>query len=280
MPRFNRTASLAIGAPGQEGISITDLAIAFKVLKSDAGAQNKAVIQVRNLSKDKQNAIGTTGTVVILNAGYVDEPDLPRLVCAMDVIDVRSIQTGAVVTTIISAIDGVSNLRSKKLSVSYIGGKSVKQILSELATRNGITLRRLDTIIDKVYSQGYAARGPIGDILDELAAKVGATWSWQNRELVFTKLGEPQDETIFVLNKEKGLIGSPQRRNRIGEPRIPGQNDGWLARSLLLPTVEPGNRLALTSDEVKGLFRVKTVSHVGDTHGQDWYSDVEVVEFA
>jgi len=280
LPLFDRTAELLVAAPGQAGVFVRGLRIEFEVKKSNRGEPNTALIKVTNMSPTSRNALGTTGTVATLQAGYNEDPQSVRIISEMDVMDVQTMRNRPDVTTIVYCRDGANALRNNKGSHSYSGGTDAKKIIRDVAADAGLTLRSLGEVANDIYSNGFSETGPISDIFDKLAGKIGARWSMQNGEVQFAPLDGPSSLTVVVLNQKSGLIGQPQRRNKIGAPENPAQKDGWVVRSLLQPQIEPESLVRIESEEVDSTFRVVAVTHRGDTRGQDFFSEIEVQEYA
>jgi hypothetical protein len=250
----------------------------FAVKKTVTPEPNTALITVHNLSADKRNQIATTGTVARLEAGFKEDPQNVRVICDMDVVDAQSSTESPNVITRIAAGDGMNAKRSPAKSYSYAGGKSVKDILSEVVADAGLTLRDLGDVVDDVYHNGFSEAGPFDDIMNKLAGKLEARWSIQNGEVMLTRLDQPAQASIISVNAESGLIRA-QRRNKVGTPKSPAQKDGWVARALLLPIVEPGAKVKLKSEDADGIFMVAALTHTGDTHSQEWFTDLELEEF-
>lgn len=56
------------------------------------------------------------------------------------------------------------------------------------------------------------------------------------------------------------------------------EKDGWRVKSLLLPSVVPGDRIKLESMGLDDWFRVDAIRHTGDWGGSgDWISEIDLV---
>ena len=278
MPLFDHFASVRVGVAGQSGIRVDDLRMQFTVKKSELPTPNTALITINNLSESKRNNLGTTGTVATLQAGYADDPINVRTIAEMSVIDAKSFDNPPDVRTVLTCQAGINEVRGAKIAPSYTGGKGAIAIVREVVKGAGLTLRDMSEITDDIYHNGFSEAGPLNDVLDKLAGKLQARWSMQNGEVQFTPLDKPSDLTIVLVSATSGLI-EVQRRNKVGSPLTPGQKDGWTARSLLLPQIEPGGTVRLKSKKVEGTFRVAALQHTGDTHGEDWFTDLELEEY-
>jgi hypothetical protein len=280
LPLYNRTVTLLVAEPGQAGVLIEGLKVKFVVKKSNRPEPNTALIQVYNLGPTTRNKLGTTGTVATLQAGYIEDSINIRIIAEMDVVGVETVRQRPDVITVIACQDGVNAMRNNKASHSYGANTSAKKIVTDVAKSAGLVLRSLGEVVDDTYANGFSESGPINDIFDKLAGKMAAQWSMQNGEVQFAPLDRPASSTIIKLNKESGLIGSPQRRNKLGSPENPAQKDGWICRSLLQGQIEPESLLKIESEEVDSQFRVVAVEHRGDNRGAEFYSEVEVEEYA
>jgi hypothetical protein len=60
--------------------------------------------------------------------------------------------------------------------------------------------------------------------------------------------------------------------------KVTDQYDGWNIKTLLMPMINPGDRVKLKSRFVEGVFRVHEIKHSGDSHGGNWISEMKVVD--
>lgn len=125
----------------------------------------------------------------------------------------------------------------------------------------------------------------------QLAGTVGATWSVQVINGVETLVLIPyqgiRPGRALVLDAKSGLIGTPE-----------AQEDGIHVRLLLNPTLAVGASVLISADLINqvytdpqtmlmrprlqasapaaanGLYRILSVDHVGDTRGQEWYTEI------
>jgi hypothetical protein len=278
LPQFDPIATLFYGPPGGQSLLVDGLRIRFQIKKTETPEPNTATIVIFNTGEDTRNLLGTTGNVAILQGGYKQDPANVRILCEMDVIDAQSTVQPPITSTTIICADGMNAKRSPPKSHSYTAGKSAKDIITEVVKDAGLTLRDMGGVANDIYNNGFSEAGFFDDIMNKLTAKLQARWSVQNGEVVVSPLDQPAEFTTIKLNNGTGLIHT-QRRNKIGAPETPGQKDGWVARAELLPIAEPGVRVALESEQVSAIFKVSALTHVGDTHAREWFTDLELEEF-
>ncbi|MNV40860.1 hypothetical protein D3C71_1324790 [compost metagenome] len=124
------------------------------------------------------------------------------------------------------------------------------------------------------------------------------------------RLGTTRRQAV-VLAVDTGLLGQPERTRAAAsekaKAKAPGQagvaaaaaaaaaapavaakaakpasgqrqRDGWKVKSLLLPTISPGDLVKLESRSVAAFQRVETVRHTGDSEGGDWQTELTLVD--
>ncbi len=77
------------------------------------------------------------------------------------------------------------------------------------------------------------------------------------------------------------MVGLPQRYSFVRASFfVPGPAVGWKVQTLLYPLILPGSKVNINSRylDLKGLFRVETIRHSGDTYGSEWNSQLEVTQ--
>jgi hypothetical protein len=254
--------------------------VTFSITKSNEPTPNSGEINIYNLAEFSRNKIRNVGDAVELEAGYEQDEYAGRLVISADVIEALSTKIGNDIVTTVRLGDGVEYLKTIKGAYSFKEGISVKDIITKIATAEGITVKSLDAITDANYANGFAEMGPLGDILDKLVGKLGAVWSFQNNELQITpKLGH-NGSPVFKLSKDTGMIGIPTRDLDTSTITPAPQSDGWKVTALLRPEIGPGDRVEIVSDVVdaSGFYHVKEVKHMGDTHQGEFVSVLRVRE--
>ena len=123
------------------------------------------------------------------------------------------------------------------------------------------------------FLNGMVMFGEAGDELTKLGKAAGFTWTIQDAELIILKSGEALESSL-ILAPKTGLIGSPERVNDKFQKKL------FLVRgkSILNGRIQPGRRIEIDSVEIKGSFRVESVTHSGDTDGPEWQSEFEAVQ--
>lgn len=264
---YDRKATLVIApVSGQAGRDLTGLRVAFEVKKTSASHANTATIKVWNLSETTRNMILAKKMALILRAGYGDGT-LP-LIASGVVQRVEHIPQPPEVMTEIEIRDGGLGLDDSKVRRAYPAGTPVSRIVEEiLGTMPDVGKGSLAaSSLSKTLPGKRCFSGSARHALDVLAGAYGFEWSVQDGLAQFvdrTGSTKPQ-ATATVLSATSGLIGSPTKTNA-----------GAKAKALLQPQINPGEFVKLESGFVSGYFKALTVEHRGDTHGEEWETEIE-----
>lgn len=281
--QFNRTAQAIFGTVGNSTLTVSNSEISFNIVKTPTPESNKATIDIYNLSQKSRDRIRELDQSVTLSAGYTEASGL-EVIFVGDISLINHAHARPEVVTRIEANDGEIILRESRLSLSYKEGFSVRQILSDIATKlkvpQKVNLTTMD-FTDKTFANGYAFIGQAKEALDTLTKTVGLEWSFQNGELKIQPDGSTDFTRSIVVNSATGLIGSPERLENIGKKSKSDKvRPGWKVRTLLQPKAEPGGLITLKSNEISDSteFRIEDVEHKGQLRGTDWTTTMKVVE--
>lgn len=283
--QYKRVASLVVKNL-QTGLDLSQMQFKFEVNQSDFATPNNAVIKVYNLSDATSKRILGEFTEVILGAAY--EPELPRTIFKGTIKQVRrGRDTPVDKYTEIIAADGDEAYNFGFVNQTLAEGSTWSQQMNVILggmTGNGV---------NSVYGPGVFVGPPLirpkvyfglaRDYANRLADNMDTTWSIQQGVLTFSKQTGYLPGEAVVLTAKTGLIGQPEQTD-----------NGIRVRCLLNSKIKTGcaikldnrsiqaaridvawsaiNRLPAISDD--GLYKVLVAEHVGNTRGEDWYSDL------
>lgn len=259
------------------GKDVSGLRIAFTAAKSLSEKPNACEIRVWNLAPDTIAAASAKGAQVMLSAGYEGER---RLLFVGDMDTVATERSGPDTVTRMEAGDGIS-IRLQRQFEALKRGLNPGAAIERLAGKTRVAARdAADTIRREGVGAGFTgfvnglvSHGPVSAQIGKMAEAFGFRDSVQDGRLSLIRDGETDGRDAVVLKPSTGLVGSPvmgRQPNPLG-----GTRDVLRVRSLLNGDLAPGRAIHVQSAHVDGWYRVEAVRHVGDTHGQDWYSDVE-----
>lgn len=282
---FNRNYELIVGPKNQLGIRTTGLRVQFKIEKSLEKFPNNATIEVTNLDKTSRSSIqnlsgnSANNPAVILSVGYQKNI---AVIYMGDIAKMVTKRQGPALVTSFECGDGQAAYGNAKTDVSFNPGTTVQTVINRLASDFGVSLGQLKGINNTdQFINGLTLSGSTRDHLTNITNRQGLDWSIQNNQLqIIPQNGSTSQEVIF-LDKKSGLIGDPfiekVFKPELSKDKKEVEASGVKLLALLNPAFTPGRQIKVSSEFIDGLFTIKKVTHIGDTHGQQWYSEIETV---
>lgn len=277
---FDRAISATIGTrkytniPRATESDHVGLRMSFDIKKSiDTKAPDKCTISFYNLAPESRTAMQTPGAPVSIEAGYVDTKSL---IFKGKVERATSLRHGPTWVTKVSITDGGQEIaaartdRAHKISTLISDAteqlvKDMKLSLSQASKKILAALKTKDGI--QQILNGTAFAGATKDILTTMLAESGKVWKVQDEQVqLFDPLDLPR--VALVLSPQTGLIESPEV----------GEKGRIKLKSLLQPQLRPYHQVKIQSTHILGAYyAIHEIHHVGDTHGSDWYTEVEAL---
>lgn len=259
--------------PQPNGIEITKLRVQFSIEKSLDKEPNTCELTLTNLAEGTRADVCRKPLIVRVEAGHEEDEGL-RLLFQGDLRYGFSKQENTDWSTVLQLADGSRAYQHARVSRSYRSGTSALTAVRDAARSMGVVLPR-NVEADPALSRGFAAgvqlHGPAREELTRLLAPFGYSWSIQGGRLVVLKDDEVDAGRAVVISQETGLLGSPE----FGAPEKDGKPPTLKVRTLLYPQINPGQTLDVRSRGIDGIFRAERVTHVGDSHGDDWFTEIE-----
>jgi hypothetical protein len=193
----------------------------------------------------------------------------------------------------ILASDG-AYLYNITVDTSVEGRKTIGDLLNKIAesVNQEVELGSFKSDgLHTVIPRGVVLFGMVRAKYRNIAATVNASWTIQDRKIVFIDTLGYTDADIININATTGLIGVPEQTQ-----------EGIRLKCLLNSEIKIGNRVRLNNKEITqfmeanpdsgaaliynkiaglynnppidadGLYRAFVVEHEGDTRGQNWYT--------
>lgn len=290
---FDRVYRLLVGKKGSNsGLEITELRIQFKIEKTAKKNPNSNSIKIWNLKKETRAELEKPDTRCVLYAGYAEDAG-PLLIFNGGVTFAWSSHDGPDIITEFELGDGAQEIRDTTVSLGY--GKNIKstQILNDVAKKMGTPLTLPSNAPERSWLNGLSYFGSARTLLDKVTKGSGLEWSIQNGNLQVIQKGMVTTRQGVLISADSGMIKSPERDrapnaevNDDGSPKkkrkskttVAKDEDGWKVKTLLMPTLNPGDRVELEALEVNGVFRIQELTHTGDSHEGDWQTEMKLVD--
>lgn len=290
VPQYLRQISLKIGND-TEALDLSDLRIRFSVRRGDVTTPNSADIRVYNVSDEtaRKSQLREFERVV-LQAGYAGNYGVIFDGTIKQVRRGRESQTDTYLD--ITAADGDSAYNFAVMNVSLAAGSTpddhLQACLQAMASR-GITMGEKPNLPTNKLPRGKVMFGMVRDHLDTLAKSTDTSWSFQDGQLTLIPNTAYLPGEAVVVNSATGMVGLPEQTQ-----------NGITVKMLLNPSVKIGRRLQIDNKSIQriryspaeldtaktmlmleqikidadGFYKVLVANHVGDTRGNEWYTDV------
>lgn len=258
------------------GVEITDLRVKFSIERDLSKHPNSCDIEVYNLAQTTRAAVETKPLLVELAAGH---DGVSRLLSTGDVLFAMSKQEGPEWVTMLQLGDGArATARARAKPRSYGKNTTVKQVLRDIAKSMGQGLPKnieASADLDAQFANSISLSGYARDEMTKILAPYGYNWSIQNGRLQILR-DETARTDMLEISERTGMIGTPS----FGDPPKSGKPPHVTVKMLLYPELVPGGRIQLTSRAKSGTFKLVKVKHTGDTHGDEWFTEVEIQPLA
>lgn len=283
---FDRVYRLLVGKKGQkQGLEITDLRIQFDIEKTAKKNPNKNSIKIWNLQKSTREELEKPDTRCVLYAGYAEQQG-PLLIFNGNVTFAWTQFEPPDIITELEIGDGAQEIRDTTISVGYGKGIKSKQVLEDVAKKMEMPLMIPSNVLERVWNNGLSFYGPAHGLLDKVTKGTGLEWSVQNGNVQVIEKGMVTTRTGIVISADSGMIKAPERERhdsnetskKKSKKEPEKQIDGWKVECLLMPTLNPGDRVKLESRSVNGVFRIQELKHTGDSHDGDWQTELKLVD--
>lgn len=279
-----RKISLVVGDNSGSALDLSALRIKFSTKKGDLQTPNSADIRVFNLSEDTANRVQKEFTRVALQAGYAENFGV---IFRGNIKQVRRGRENGTDTFLdIFAADGDAAYNFAVVNQTLAAGSGHKDVVATCGAamqEHGVTQGSTPDLAGPQLPRGQALYGMARDYMRTSAEGTGTSWSIQDGQLTMIPRTGYLPGQAVVLTAKTGLIGTPEQTQ-----------EGVRARCLLNPQIRVGSRVKIDNSSIlkakidmnytainmtpkvaqDGFYRVLMAEYVGDTHSQDWYTNL------
>lgn len=258
-----------------DDLEVSGLDFRFDIESHLGKEPNQGDISVWNLGPSNRDRLAQKDSVsVLLQTAYAFEENSFGTLFQGKLVKPESLRDGVDWVLKLQSDDGGKERRTKRIKKSYKGPVSLKTVWDDLVDAMGLSVGNAK----KAFSEGRfkdglqqaitgnVSHGQVIKLIEDMAKSMNLEVSIQNEELLVLKIGQARsDLSAVVLSQDTGLIGSPVYTS-----------DGFKARSLILPQLQPGREVQLESyGKPKARGRIEVVRFSGSTFDNEWYADLE-----
>ncbi|MBP2002565.1 hypothetical protein J2Z69_003651 [Paenibacillus shirakamiensis] len=225
---------------------------------------NESEIKIWNLSDVTVNKL-KTGQVLTMNAGYQGDTGL---VLQGNISKVQTSWSGVDKITTIKVLDSENldkrEVKDMAFAKNTFGGSIIKQMAGYI----GLPIAQFDLVKNYQYKEGYTATGKVTEIIAKVA-KDCDTEVYINKGKLYVRNLKKGKDSVFKLDKSKGMIGSPERFEDEG-------SKGYNLKSQLQYRITTASVIDLSSQLFTGRLYVRSGSHHISRTG-DFTTEVEAI---
>lgn len=293
--QYLRKASLIVGGPDGDALDLSALRFRFAIRRGDRQTPNSADIRVYNVSDDTADRIRQLlpqpeFTRVVIHGGYDGNFGVLFDGTIIQVRRGRESQTDTYLD--ITAADGDQAYNFSVSALSLAAGSTpndhVQAILADMA-KHGVTKGYIPELPGNPLPRGKVIFGMSRDELRNVAENTDTSWSIQNGQLNMIPESSYMEGDVPVITSATGMIGLPEQTQ-----------NGINVRVLLNPNIKIGQAVKIDNKSIQGfrfglgvrqmltnentelqaktnadgLYYVMCADHIGDTRGNEWYSDL------
>ncbi len=252
--------------------TITEQRVTFECEKNLGEEPNPCELSIYNLSPTSRAELERKPVHVTLEAGYDGNLEL---MFAGDVRWAQSRHSGTDWETKIQLGDGDRAYRGARVNRSFRGGVTAADAVREVASTMELTLdaETKAALANIPHVNGLSLSGPSSREMTRLLRPHGLSWSVQDGRLQVLAANQTRGGDALRIAVDTGLVESPEW----GTPDDDGKPPRLQFKTLLKPSLYAGRLVVVESRSVNGQFKPMRVRSSGDTHGQDWSTEVEAV---
>jgi hypothetical protein len=290
--QFLRFSQLVVSKGGQ-GLDLSNLRFRFEVRASDVETPNTLSVRVYNLSPDTVNSIIQEFDTVTLTAGY--QTGNQGNIFQGDIKQFRFGRERNVDNYLdILAGDGDEAYNKKIINQTFPAGTTDAQQLSAVAAAMDLPSAPTNEgymTTGGVLPRGKTMFGMARIYVREIARNNDCRWSIQNGVVTLIPNTGYLPGQVVAINTASGMIGTPEQTD-----------NGIMIRCYLNPLIRIGQAVKINNGDINqaviksqffptftsqyypatvtndGMYRVLVAEHVGDTRGNDWYTELTCLD--
>lgn len=258
---------------GNVTIKNSELDCEFDIPFDDNTEANEAELTFYNLSTTTINNIKTNAKITV-TAGYGNDTGI---IFSGFISTKKTYYEGCDKITKVTALDDMSIYEKDIESFTYAAGTKASKILKDLCIKTGLPIAEFKVESGYTYKDEETVDGGLMENITRVAdvCKVSA---YIQKSKIYVRPLSSGDNTKFVLSSDTGLIDYEEytEENTDSMSDETSTITGYNITMLLQHQVQAASIIKLTTNQIKGTYRVKSGSHT--YNGTDFFTKVKVVK--
>lgn len=261
-------------------MDVSQLRCVFSVNKTVLQQPNFSSVAIHNLSPTTESTLITEGNRFIIEAGYEGE-QYGVIFDGQLIQPIRDKEDGVTYRLTLYGLDGDQYLNRNLVNFTVTRGQTSRNIADKLLSQATVPaqLGSISDGLDQVQlSRGKVFFGNAKDYFRQLAHTHNAAFYIEDGKVNLIKMSDYPTGEILDLSPTTGLIGTPAQNE-----------NGVTIKILLNPHIRPGSLVHIDNSLIQaqrislnqfqrtldndGIYRIISVTHMGDTRGENWYTE-------
>jgi hypothetical protein len=263
-------------------IDVSQLRVTFEIEKTYRSRANYAYIAIYNLWESTESDLVKNGSRVIVEAGY--DNGIYGTIFDGDIIQfIREKENNLDYVLTLVCLDGDSFLNHNLIKLTLNAGQNKRQIIDAICKRALVSTeisRISPDISNERLPRGKVLFGDPKQYLEDVTKEQNGTFYMENGKAFITKYSDEPPTTALVVSPSTGLIGVPEQTQDganfklLLDPRINLLSMIKIDNSTIRQLRQEPERYPIPLDN-DGQYQVYRMRHVGDSRGNDWYTEIE-----
>jgi hypothetical protein len=281
---FGRKYRVLVADEKITALDVSQLRVIFEIEKIALQIANYAFIKIYNLNEVTENAIINEGARVIVEAGY-DNGIYGTIFDGKILQFLRSKEDNLDYVLTLVCLDGDSFLSNNYINLTLNAGQNKRQVIEAVCNQAMVTTeigRVSPDISSERLPRGKVLFGDPKQYLRDVAKDQRAGFYVENGKVYIERATDIAEGSALVLTPKTGLIGTPeQTQEGVGfrtllDPRIKLKTMIKLDQSYIRQLQQQIGQYPVILDQ-DGQYQAYRVRHIGDSRGNDWYTEVDGV---
>lgn len=296
---YGRKYRVLVADDKTTALDVSNLRVVFKIEKLPSAVANYAEIKIYNLREETETGIINESTRVIVEAGYdgyytqtINGTEFTYIANQYGVIFegeiiqyIREKEDNVDHVLTLVCCDGNSFLSDNIISMTVNAGQNKRQIINTISQKSLIP-SEIGRVSPDISSQrlprGKVIFGEPKKYLRDIARESNGEFFIEDGRIYIQRSTDVPPGQTLVISPTSGLIGTPEQTQEgisfrtLLDPRIKLFTMIKIDNSYIQQIRQQRGQYQLILDQ-NGQYQAYKITHVGDSRGLEWYTEVEGV---
>jgi hypothetical protein len=282
---YGRRYRVFIDLGNNQAFDVSELRCEFNVVKTAFLEINESTLTIYNLSPNTENKLIKAGQRIIIEAGYTGS-QYGAIFAGKVVQPIRSKENAVDYKLTLVSMDEEVYASYGLVGVSLVAQQSARDAVNAVLTKATYKQQAGElTNFNIKYPRGKVMFGSPQQFLKDIARSENATYFSNDGKVNIISATDVPKGQILSFGPDSGLIGTPTQTEY-----------GISLKVLMNPRIEINSLFHVDNKKIEGykyqqgnpvrgldqegIYRAVRIRHVGDTRGEDWYTEIDAISQA